>query len=206
MISFQSRGHVLVHIAIIGRGTTHHSLEGGREALQGMITELSGDANQGIARGKEQMLSHLKMASTNIFIYRLACLSMQEIHEISIAHAQWLDKAMSWHMATGKTVIARYQIIIHRSLYLLHQRSVDARASEMLAHIIATAIIKEHFYLLSKQNIGEIIQVPIQFRLDVVPIMANDGLLSLREMQRLLDIVLEESILPLPIYHRQIVF
>ena len=32
-------GHILVHIAIIGRGASHHPFEGGREALQGMIAE-----------------------------------------------------------------------------------------------------------------------------------------------------------------------
>ena len=48
-------GHILVHIAIIGRGASHHPFEGGREALQGTITELSGDANQGIV-GREANL------------------------------------------------------------------------------------------------------------------------------------------------------
>lgn len=191
-------GHILVHIAIIGRRASHYPLEGGREALQGMIAEFSGDANQGIVGREEQMFCYLKMAGVDIFVDTLASLLAQEIHKISIAHTQWLGKAMGRDMATSKTIIARKEIVIHRSLYLLHQRMIDARATEMLTHIITAAIIEEYFYLFGKQDIGEIIQVPIQFCLDVIQATANDGFLSQGEVQRLLHMILEKGVSFLP--------
>ena len=48
MFLFHSEVPFLVHITIIGRRATHYPLKGGREALQRAITQLSGDANQGI--------------------------------------------------------------------------------------------------------------------------------------------------------------
>lgn len=146
-------GHILVHIAIIGRGASHYPLEGGREALQGMIAEFSGDANQGIVGREEQMFCYLKMAGADIFVDTLASLLAQEIHKISIAHTQWIGKAMGRDMATSKTIIARKEIVIHRSLYLLHQRMIDARATEMLTHIITAAIIEEYFYFSASKTL-----------------------------------------------------
>ena len=101
-------------------------------------------------------------------------------------------------MATSKTIIARKEIVIHRSLHLLHQRMIDARATEMLTHMITAAIIEEYFYLFGKQDIGEIIQVPIQFCLDVIQATANDGFLSQGEVQRLLHMILEKGVSFLP--------
>ena len=81
-------GHILVHIAIIGRGASHYPLEDGREALQGMIAEFSGDANQGIVGREEQMFCYLKMAGADIIFDKPFPLPAQEIPKTSLAPTQ----------------------------------------------------------------------------------------------------------------------
>lgn len=83
--------HILVHIAIIGRRASHYPLEGGREALQGMIAEFSGDANQGIVGREANLIGEVLHAWQSFLMWLVAreiiiqqCL--KTTHNILVGH------------------------------------------------------------------------------------------------------------------------
>lgn len=84
-------GHILVHIAIIGRRASHYLLEGSREALQGMIAEFSGDANQGIVGREANLIGKVLHAWQALLMWLVAseiiiqqCL--KTTHNILVGH------------------------------------------------------------------------------------------------------------------------